>query len=51
MKKRHGRPFVFWAQLGLENDEAKRILEKNGIPYVMDGCMRAQHQAYVRKTA
>ncbi len=40
MKKRYGRPFVFWAQLGLENEEAKRILSNNGIQYVMNECLR-----------
>jgi hypothetical protein len=51
MKKRYGRPSYFWAQQGLDSEEAKRILEKNGIQYVMDACMRALHQIYVRKTA
>jgi uncharacterized protein len=48
LKKKHDRPFVFWAQQGLENDEAKKILEENGIQYVMDACMRALHKIYVR---
>ena len=51
LKRRTGRPVVFWAQQGLENDDAKRILEGNGIQYVMDACMRAIHQIHVRKTA
>jgi uncharacterized protein len=51
MKKRVGRPFVFWAQQGLESEEAKGILERNGIQYVMDACMRTVHQIHVRKTA
>lgn len=38
--KKYGRPFVFWAQLGLENEEAKQILAKNQIPYVMNACLR-----------
>jgi len=50
MKKRCGRPFVFWAQQGLESEEAKKILERSGIQYVMDACMRTVHQIYVRKT-
>lgn len=50
MKKRCGRPFVFWAQLGLDSDEAKKILERGGVQYVMDACMRTVHQMYVRKT-
>jgi hypothetical protein len=44
MRFKTGRPFVFWAQLGLENDEAKRILQDAGVDYVMNACMRTQHQ-------
>jgi len=51
MKRRYGRPLFFWAQQGLESEEAKRILEKNGIQYVMDACMRTVHQIYIKKTA
>ena len=40
MHRKYGRPFVFWAQLGLENEEAKRILSKNQIPYIMNACLR-----------
>lgn len=43
MKKKYGRPFVFWAQLGLENEEAKQMLSKNGIPYVMNACAKVVH--------
>ncbi len=43
MKKRTGRPFVFWGQLGLENEEAKKILSDAKIDYVMDKCMRIEH--------
>src|SRR5207249_9933061 len=38
--RKYGSPFVFWAQLGLENEEAKQILAKNKIPYVMNACLR-----------
>ncbi len=44
MKERYGRPFVFWAQLGLENDEAKQILDGGKIPYVMDRCLKVEHR-------
>ena len=37
---RTGRKYFFWAQSGLENEEAKRILDKAGIGYVMNACMR-----------
>jgi uncharacterized protein len=50
MKRRYGRPFVFWAQQGLESEEAKGILKRNGIQYVMGACMRAVHQAHVKRT-
>jgi predicted CoA-binding protein len=44
MKKKSGRPFAFWAQLGLENEEAKKLLAKNNIPYVMNACLRIVHK-------
>ena len=44
MKERTGRPFVFWAQLGLENEDSKRILSEAKVDYVMDKCMRVEHQ-------
>jgi predicted CoA-binding protein len=40
LSKRHQRPYVFWSQLGLENEDAKKILTENGVPYVMNSCMR-----------
>jgi uncharacterized protein len=43
MKRRTGRPYLFWGQLGLENDEAKGILEEAKVGYVMDKCMRVEH--------
>lgn len=46
MRKRTGRPFVFWAQLGLENEDAKAILAKSKLDYVMDACMRTVHQVH-----
>ena len=48
MKKTSGRPYVFWAQLGLENEEAKKMLAENGIAYVMNSCMRVVHQMQLR---
>jgi uncharacterized protein len=44
MRKKYGRPFAFWAQLGLENEEAKKMLSKSGIPYVMNACLRIVHK-------
>jgi len=44
MKQKTGRPFVFWGQLGLENEEAKKVLADARVDYVMDRCMRVEHQ-------
>lgn len=49
MKERSGKTPVFWAQAGLENEEAKEILQKGGIPYVMNACMRVVHTTFVKK--
>ena len=48
MKKRTGRPYVFWAQQGIENEEAKKALTSAGVGYVMDACMRTVHQLHGR---
>lgn len=44
MKRRTDRPFVFWAQLGLENEQAKKILAEEHIDNVMDACIRTEHK-------
>ena len=44
MKERTGRPLVFWGQLGLENEEAKKTLSDANVDYVMDKCMRVEHR-------
>jgi len=44
MKAKTGRPFVFWGQLGLENEEAKEILSTAKVDFVMDRCMRVEHR-------
>lgn len=48
MRMRCGRPFVFWAQEGLESEEAKEVLESNDVQYVMNSCMRTVHSIWVR---
>ena len=34
---------VFWAQLGLVNEEAYDLLRENGITSVMDRCIKVEH--------
>lgn len=49
MKQKTGRPLVFWAQTGLENEEAKATLSGSKVDYVMDACMRVVHQLYGKR--
>ena len=37
------KPKLIWLQLGIVNEKAKEIAEKNGIPFVMDKCMKIEH--------
>ena len=46
MKRRTGRPFVFWAQLGIKNEAARDILTRAAVGYVMDACIRTVHQMH-----
>ena len=48
MSEKHGTSYVFWAQTGLENDEAKAILSGGKVPYVMNACMRVVHSTAAR---
>jgi uncharacterized protein len=49
MRGRYDRPYIFWSQLGLENDSAKEILSRNKVPYVMNACMRVVHGSIARR--
>ncbi|MBK5114076.1 MAG: CoA-binding protein [Candidatus Heimdallarchaeota archaeon] len=37
------KPKLIWLQLGITNEEAKKIADDNGIPIVMDKCMKIEH--------
>ncbi len=36
----------FWAQLGIYNKEAEKILINAGIPYIMDACIFVEHRGF-----
>jgi predicted CoA-binding protein len=40
------KPPVIWTQIGVINDEARRIAEDNGIIYIQDRCLYIEHQNY-----
>ncbi|MEM0117850.1 MAG: CoA-binding protein [Conexivisphaerales archaeon] len=48
--RRIGKKYIFWAQLGLENEAAKKKLAEAGFPYVMNSCMMVEHRRIFRKT-
>lgn len=43
------KPKLIWLQLGIINEKAKEIAEKNGIPFVMDKCMKIEHMRLFHK--
>lgn len=39
LKRKHGKPYVIWMQLGIINEEAAKKAEDAGLTVVMDRCM------------
>jgi len=37
------KPNIFWMQLGIENQEAARMLTEAGIDVIMDMCIKVEH--------
>src|SRR3989344_5099961 len=37
-------PKVIWMQLGIKNEEAAKLAEKNGIKVIMDRCIMIEHK-------
>ena len=40
---------VLWLQLGIKNEEAKKIVEENNIEYIEDKCTKMEYQKYFLK--
>lgn len=38
---------LIWLQLGLRNEEAKKLAEANGIQYIEDKCIYVEHKKYL----
>ncbi len=42
-------PKVFWLQLGIENEQAKQMLESKGIQVVQNHCVKIEYAQYKNK--
>ena len=40
-------PKVIWMQLGIKNEEAAKLAEKNGIKVIMDRCIMIEHKRLI----
>ncbi len=43
------QPKLIWLQVDISNDEAKKIVEKHGIKFVMDHCLMMEHLRIIEK--
>lgn len=43
-RRERGDVEVIWLQLGIRNDEARKLAEGEGITFVQDHCMLAEHR-------
>lgn len=41
-------PRCIWLQLGIINEEARRLAEKNNIKFVMDHCIKIEHTRLIK---
>jgi len=44
LKKKYGKPCVFWMQLGIVNEQAAETAKKAGITVIMDKCLMLEHK-------
>ena len=44
LKKKQGKPCIFWMQLGIVNEQAAEAARKAGMVVVMDKCLMREHK-------
>ena len=42
------KPKLIWLQLGIINEEAKKIVEDSGIKFVMNKCLKVEHSLLIK---
>jgi len=43
IRRKFGRPYVVWMQLGIRNDEAAEKARRNGLIVIQDKCIKIEH--------
>ena len=44
LKKKHGKPCIFWMQLEIVNEQAAETAKKAGMTVIMDKCLMLEHK-------
>jgi len=46
LKKRNGKPYTVWTQLGIVKEQAAEAVKKAGLAVVMNKCMMIEHKRF-----
>ncbi len=49
LRKKHGKPYVIWMQLGIINEKAAEVAEKAGFTVIMNKCIMQEHDRLLKK--
>lgn len=49
LRKKYGRPYVIWMQLGITNDKAAEVAKEAGLTVIMDKCIMQEHRLLLKK--
>lgn len=49
LRKKYGRPYVIWMQLGIMNDKAAEVAKEAGLTVIMDKCIMQEHRLLLKK--
>ncbi|MGE5637693.1 MAG: CoA-binding protein [Chloroflexota bacterium] len=49
LRKKYGRPYVIWMQLGITNDKAAEVAKEAGLTVIMDKCIMREHRLLLKK--